>query len=161
MFKVSFYAVDINTRIFLNLFYLHAQIIHLAMECITNIYCLMCVRCMCFLGEVNTEKCLLLSLLQERFQVKNPPHTYIQKLKGYLDPAVTRKVRSILVPPACPSFLSQDGPGLQVPSCLCANALETFREKQREIGNLLQLSSLGRRAELGSQGPSAMEQSLF
>jgi hypothetical protein len=31
--------------------------------------------------------------LQERFQVKNPPHTYIQKLKGYLDPAVTRKVR--------------------------------------------------------------------
>ncbi|KAL8183312.1 UNVERIFIED_CONTAM: Formin-like protein 2 [Gekko kuhli] len=27
----------------------------------------------------------------ERFQVKNPPHTYIQKLKGYLDPAVTRK----------------------------------------------------------------------
>uniref|UniRef100_G3TTM8 Formin like 2 n=1 Tax=Loxodonta africana TaxID=9785 RepID=G3TTM8_LOXAF len=28
---------------------------------------------------------------QERFQVKNPPHTYIQKLKGYLDPAVTRK----------------------------------------------------------------------
>ncbi|MGH0128232.1 UNVERIFIED_CONTAM: hypothetical protein FKN15_033788 [Acipenser sinensis] len=27
----------------------------------------------------------------ERFQVKNPPHTYILKLKGYLDPAVTRK----------------------------------------------------------------------
>lgn len=30
--------------------------------------------------------------LQERFQVKNPPHTYIQKLRGYLDPGVTRKV---------------------------------------------------------------------
>uniref|UniRef100_A0AAQ4NQQ0 Formin-like 2b n=1 Tax=Gasterosteus aculeatus aculeatus TaxID=481459 RepID=A0AAQ4NQQ0_GASAC len=29
---------------------------------------------------------------QERFQVKNPPHTYIQKLRGFLDPAVTRKV---------------------------------------------------------------------
>lgn len=29
---------------------------------------------------------------QERFQVKNPPHTYIQKLRGYLDPRVTRKV---------------------------------------------------------------------
>lgn len=29
---------------------------------------------------------------QERFQVKNPPHTYIQKLRGYLDPGVTRKV---------------------------------------------------------------------
>ncbi|KAM8871448.1 formin-like protein 2 isoform 1-T1 [Synchiropus picturatus] len=28
---------------------------------------------------------------QERFQVKNPPHTYIQKLQGFLDPAVTRK----------------------------------------------------------------------
>ncbi|KAJ4934435.1 hypothetical protein JOQ06_007230 [Pogonophryne albipinna] len=28
---------------------------------------------------------------QERFQVKNPPHTYIQKLRGYLDPGVTRK----------------------------------------------------------------------
>lgn len=31
---------------------------------------------------------------QERFQVKNPPHTYIQKLRGYLDPGVTRKVGS-------------------------------------------------------------------
>uniref|UniRef100_A0A3P8X7J0 Formin-like 2b n=1 Tax=Esox lucius TaxID=8010 RepID=A0A3P8X7J0_ESOLU len=31
---------------------------------------------------------------QERFQVKNPPHTYIQKLRGFLDPAVTRKVIS-------------------------------------------------------------------
>lgn len=30
--------------------------------------------------------------MQERFQVKNPPHTYIQKLRGFLDPAVTRKV---------------------------------------------------------------------
>ncbi|KAK7824392.1 hypothetical protein U0070_025188 [Myodes glareolus] len=35
---------------------------------------------------------LTLCFLQERFQVKNPPHTYIQKLKGYLDPAVTRKL---------------------------------------------------------------------
>lgn len=34
----------------------------------------------------------LLVRLQERFQVKNPPHTYIQKLRGYLDPGVTRKV---------------------------------------------------------------------
>lgn len=24
--------------------------------------------------------------------MKNPPHTYIQKLRGYLDPGVTRKV---------------------------------------------------------------------
>uniref|UniRef100_A0A8C7MW60 Formin-like 3 n=1 Tax=Oncorhynchus kisutch TaxID=8019 RepID=A0A8C7MW60_ONCKI len=28
---------------------------------------------------------------QERFQVKNPPHAYISKLRGYLDPGVTRK----------------------------------------------------------------------
>lgn len=33
--------------------------------------------------------------LQERFQVKNPPHTYIQKLRGYLDPGVTRKVQKL------------------------------------------------------------------
>lgn len=38
---------------------------------------------------------LFLCYLQERFQVKNPPHTYIQKLKGYLDPAVTRKVSGV------------------------------------------------------------------
>lgn len=30
---------------------------------------------------------------QERFQVKNPPHTYIQKLQSFLDPSVTRKVK--------------------------------------------------------------------
>lgn len=34
----------------------------------------------------------LFLLWQERFQVKNPPHTYLQKLRSYLDPAVTRKV---------------------------------------------------------------------
>lgn len=32
-------------------------------------------------------------LMQERFQVKNPPHTYIHKLRGFLDPAVTGKVK--------------------------------------------------------------------
>lgn len=36
---------------------------------------------------------VLCLMTQERFQVKNPPHTYIQKLRGFLDPAVTRKVR--------------------------------------------------------------------
>lgn len=30
---------------------------------------------------------------QERFQVKSPPHAYIQKLQSFLDPGVTRKVR--------------------------------------------------------------------
>ncbi|CAM4679010.1 unnamed protein product [Leuciscus chuanchicus] len=36
------------------------------------------------------------AIVLERFQVKNPPHTYIQKLRGYLDPRVTRKVSIIL-----------------------------------------------------------------
>lgn len=39
--------------------------------------------------------------LQERFQVKNPPHTYIQKLRGYLDPGVTRKVGQCKWPVEC------------------------------------------------------------
>uniref|UniRef100_A0A8C5LBV3 Formin-like 2 n=1 Tax=Jaculus jaculus TaxID=51337 RepID=A0A8C5LBV3_JACJA len=43
------------------------------------------------LQQYDNEKKWELICDQERFQVKNPPHTYIQKLKGYLDPAVTRK----------------------------------------------------------------------
>uniref|UniRef100_A0A8C6QJV8 Formin-like 2 n=1 Tax=Nannospalax galili TaxID=1026970 RepID=A0A8C6QJV8_NANGA len=65
-----------------------------------------CDRCLCFflqnamnlppdkarlLRQYDNEKKWELICDQERFQVKNPPHTYIQKLKGYLDPAVTRK----------------------------------------------------------------------
>eukprot|EP00062_Callorhinchus_milii_P005752 gi/632945549/ref/XP_007888122.1/ PREDICTED: formin-like protein 2 isoform X2 [Callorhinchus milii] len=43
------------------------------------------------LRQYDNEKKWELVCDQERFQVKNPPHTYIQKLQGYLDPAVTRK----------------------------------------------------------------------
>ncbi|KAM8933353.1 formin-like protein 2 [Pelodytes ibericus] len=43
------------------------------------------------LRQYDNEKKWELICDQERFQVKNPPHTYIQTLKGYLDPAVTRK----------------------------------------------------------------------
>ncbi|OCT61067.1 hypothetical protein XELAEV_18047096mg [Xenopus laevis] len=43
------------------------------------------------LRQYDNEKKWELICDQERFQVKNPPHTYIQKLKGYLDPAVPRK----------------------------------------------------------------------
>uniref|UniRef100_A0A2K6H0N9 Formin like 2 n=1 Tax=Propithecus coquereli TaxID=379532 RepID=A0A2K6H0N9_PROCO len=43
------------------------------------------------LRQYDNEKKWELICDQERFQVKNPPHTYIQKLQGYLDPAVTRK----------------------------------------------------------------------
>lgn len=39
---------------------------------------------------------------QERFQVKNPPHTYLQKLRSYLDPAVTRKVSAPTPHPPTP-----------------------------------------------------------
>uniref|UniRef100_S4RZZ7 Formin like 2 n=1 Tax=Petromyzon marinus TaxID=7757 RepID=S4RZZ7_PETMA len=43
------------------------------------------------LRQYDAEKKWELICDQERFQVKNPPHTYIQKLKSYLDPGVTRK----------------------------------------------------------------------
>uniref|UniRef100_A0A8C4ES93 Formin-like 3 n=1 Tax=Dicentrarchus labrax TaxID=13489 RepID=A0A8C4ES93_DICLA len=43
------------------------------------------------LRQYDNEKKWDLICDQERFQVKNPPHTYIQKLRGYLDPGVTRK----------------------------------------------------------------------
>ncbi|XP_030891145.1 formin-like protein 2 [Leptonychotes weddellii] len=46
----------------------------------------MCVKC-----SIGPETVVKPKKSIERFQVKNPPHTYIQKLKGYLDPAVTRK----------------------------------------------------------------------
>uniref|UniRef100_A0A8D0DDJ9 Formin-like 3 n=1 Tax=Sander lucioperca TaxID=283035 RepID=A0A8D0DDJ9_SANLU len=45
------------------------------------------------LRQYDNEKKWDLICDQERFQVKNPPHTYIQKLRGYLDPGVTRKFR--------------------------------------------------------------------
>lgn len=75
--------------------------------------------------------------------MKNPPHTYIQKLKGYLDPAVTRKVSSVLFPLACPSVHGEDAPRVRVPSCLCVKVSEkslgdvtNCREKQRETGEM-------------------------
>uniref|UniRef100_A0A8D3BXM1 Formin-like 2b n=1 Tax=Scophthalmus maximus TaxID=52904 RepID=A0A8D3BXM1_SCOMX len=45
------------------------------------------------LRSYDNEKKWELICDQERFQVKNPPHTYIQKLRGFLDPGVTRKFR--------------------------------------------------------------------
>ncbi|XP_030794703.1 formin-like protein 3 isoform X5 [Rhinopithecus roxellana] len=43
------------------------------------------------LRQYDNEKKWDLICDQERFQVKNPPHTYIQKLQSFLDPSVTRK----------------------------------------------------------------------
>uniref|UniRef100_H3BWK0 Formin-like 2b n=1 Tax=Tetraodon nigroviridis TaxID=99883 RepID=H3BWK0_TETNG len=43
------------------------------------------------LRSYDNEKKWELICDQERFQVKNPPHTYIHKLRGFLDPAVTGK----------------------------------------------------------------------
>lgn len=45
---------------------------------------------------------------QERFQVKNPPHTYIQKLRGYLDPGVTRKVGLYKLPFKCNVYFKEN-----------------------------------------------------
>ncbi|KAJ8258252.1 hypothetical protein GJAV_G00194830 [Gymnothorax javanicus] len=43
------------------------------------------------LRQYDNEKKWDLICDQERFQVKNPPHTYIHKLRGFLDQGVTRK----------------------------------------------------------------------
>ncbi|KAM8801105.1 formin-like protein 3 isoform 1-T1 [Rhynchonycteris naso] len=43
------------------------------------------------LRQYDNEKKWDLICDQERFQVKNPPHTYIQKIQSFLDPSVTRK----------------------------------------------------------------------
>uniref|UniRef100_A0A8C5M5C2 Formin like 3 n=2 Tax=Leptobrachium leishanense TaxID=445787 RepID=A0A8C5M5C2_9ANUR len=43
------------------------------------------------LRQYDNEKKWDLICDQERFQVKNPPHTYIMKLQSFLDPGVTRK----------------------------------------------------------------------
>ncbi|XP_054470740.1 formin-like protein 2 isoform X2 [Anoplopoma fimbria] len=43
------------------------------------------------LRQYDNEKKWELICDQERFQVKNPPHAYLQKLRSYLDPAVPRK----------------------------------------------------------------------
>uniref|UniRef100_A0A674KG06 Formin like 3 n=1 Tax=Terrapene triunguis TaxID=2587831 RepID=A0A674KG06_9SAUR len=43
------------------------------------------------LRQYDNEKKWDLICDQERFQVKNPPHTYIQKLQTFLDPGMTRK----------------------------------------------------------------------
>ncbi|XP_040395630.1 formin-like protein 3 isoform X5 [Cygnus olor] len=45
------------------------------------------------LRQYDNEKKWDLICDQERFQVKSPPHAYIQKLQSFLDPGVTRKVR--------------------------------------------------------------------
>ncbi|XP_025898598.1 formin-like protein 3 [Nothoprocta perdicaria] len=43
------------------------------------------------LRQYDNEKKWDLICDQERFQVKSPPHAYIQKLQSFLDPSVTRK----------------------------------------------------------------------
>lgn len=60
---------------------------------ICNIKDPMCSFQWCFFSNIwcSFEKCVF--VMQERFQVKNPPHTYIHKLRGFLDPAVTGKVK--------------------------------------------------------------------
>uniref|UniRef100_A0A8C1IT09 Formin-like 2a n=1 Tax=Cyprinus carpio TaxID=7962 RepID=A0A8C1IT09_CYPCA len=73
------------------------------------------------LRQYDNEKKWELICDQERFQVKNPPHTYIHKLQGYLDPAVTRKVSSGLIPSNpvwsgmwVREFLNEENKGLDV-----------------------------------------------
>lgn len=72
--------------------------------CKCNICPLPYYRCFQMVDFLSPNSHCLLSLIlfsfpfflwQERFQVKNPPHTYLQKLRSYLDPAVTRKVSAL------------------------------------------------------------------
>ncbi|KAJ7417682.1 formin-like protein 2 [Pitangus sulphuratus] len=75
------------------------------------------------LRQYDNEKKWELICDQERFQVKNPPHTYIQKLKGYLDPAVTRK-KSMAEP------LGFNPVGHQLTSCGTAGRASGKQQKE-------------------------------
>lgn len=68
---------------------------------------------------------------QERFQVKNPPHTYLQKLRSYLDPAVTRKVSDHRRPPDLPSRQPSALP--PAPSLRCSISCSGFPLSQWEL----------------------------
>ncbi|KAI9530390.1 Formin-like protein 2 [Dissostichus eleginoides] len=71
------------------------------------------------LRQYDNEKKWELICDQERFQVKNPPHTYLQKLRSYLDPAVTRKVSALANRLSCSTAaaLASPRPSISRPGC--------------------------------------------
>ncbi|KAI1230210.1 Formin-like protein 1, partial [Lamprotornis superbus] len=76
------------------------------------------------LNQYDNEKKWELICDQERFQVKNPPSAYIQKLKSYLDTGgVSRKVRGLCCTPV-PWSPSQAGHRDSANGCPCPTVQE-------------------------------------
>ncbi|XP_064329305.1 formin-like protein 1 isoform X2 [Phalacrocorax carbo] len=83
------------------------------------------------LNQYDNEKKWELICDQERFQVKNPPSAYIQKLKSYLDTGgVSRKVRA---PPSTPCPQPGSGTGM-VPMAL---PIPQFKRRVQESTQVL------------------------
>ncbi|XP_074417741.1 formin-like protein 1 isoform X2 [Larus michahellis] len=83
------------------------------------------------LNQYDNEKKWELICDQERFQVKNPPSAYIQKLKSYLDTGgVSRKVRA---PPSTPCPHAGSGAGT-VPTAL---PVPQFKRRVQESTQVL------------------------
>uniref|UniRef100_A0A8C8B403 Formin like 1 n=1 Tax=Otus sunia TaxID=257818 RepID=A0A8C8B403_9STRI len=83
------------------------------------------------LNQYDNEKKWELICDQERFQVKNPPSAYIQKLKSYLDTGgVSRKVRA---PPCTPCPHPRSGVGM-VPMTL---PIPQFKRRVQESTQVL------------------------
>ncbi|KAM6189988.1 formin-like protein 1 [Sarcoramphus papa] len=83
------------------------------------------------LNQYDNEKKWELICDQERFQVKNPPSAYIQKLKSYLDTGgVSRKVRA---PPCTPC----PHPGLGVGTVPMALPVPQFKRRVQESTQVL------------------------
>ncbi|XP_074892295.1 formin-like protein 1 isoform X2 [Buteo buteo] len=83
------------------------------------------------LNQYDNEKKWELICDQERFQVKNPPSAYIQKLKSYLDTGgVSRKVRA---PPCTPRPHPRSGAGT-VPTAL---PVPQFKRRVQESTQVL------------------------
>lgn len=97
--------------------------------------------------------------------MKNPPHTYLQKLRGYLDPAVTRKVSAPTSRLSCSITRSFHCCGFSVPlwprvsypgfpSCWGNIAHKARREGLRTVVVRWKKRQLFMRSRAGSLNPS-------
>ncbi|XP_074972921.1 formin-like protein 1 isoform X1 [Phalacrocorax aristotelis] len=89
------------------------------------------------LNQYDNEKKWELICDQERFQVKNPPSAYIQKLKSYLDTGgVSRKVRA---PPSIPCPQPGSGTGM-VPTALPTPQFKRRVQESTQVLRELEIS---------------------
>uniref|UniRef100_A0A663EIV9 Formin like 3 n=1 Tax=Aquila chrysaetos chrysaetos TaxID=223781 RepID=A0A663EIV9_AQUCH len=118
------------------------------------------------LRQYDNEKKWDLICDQERFQVKSPPHAYIQKLRSFLEPGVTRKKfrrrvqESTKVLPWGTGFLNDENKGLDVlvnylSFAQCAVMLDFEGLESGEDGALEKLRAWSRSIE-DLQHPSAL-----